>query len=84
MLFTLFFGGDVHDRIIDGFLGFGVLSLFGIWQLKRVLKGETRNWLGERNAPDWSYLLFGLACQIPLIAWLLFLKRQGYFESARG
>ena len=74
----------IARKISGGFLSFGVFSLFGFWQIKRVLNGETRNWLGERNAPNWSYLLFGLACQIPLIAWLLFLKKQGYFESAPG
>ena len=81
MLFAFDIGGDVRDQIGGGFIGFGVLSLVGIWQIKRVLKGETRNWLGEKSAPDWAYTLFGFACQIPLIIWVLFLKRQGYFES---
>ena len=71
----------IDEKISGGFVGFGVLAAFGLWQIKRVLKGETRNWLGERNAPDWSYVLFGLACQIPLIIWVLFLKRQGYFSN---
>ncbi|MGB8356176.1 MAG: hypothetical protein WCD79_19925 [Chthoniobacteraceae bacterium] len=68
-------------RISGGFWGFGLLALYGLKFLYKGYNDDIYDWLGEKSAPRWSYIAFGLLCQCPLIAYIVFLKHQGFFDK---
>jgi hypothetical protein len=70
-----------RQKISSGLLVFALAALYGWRMIYRGLKGVNRDWLGEQTAPRWSYVVFGLICQAPLICFVLFLYRQGYFAT---
>jgi hypothetical protein len=62
--------------------GIGVLAMLSFWGVSLVYKGirgDIYDSFGEENAPRWAYIAFGLLCQAPLIAYLVFLRRSGWF-----
>ena len=68
-------------RIGGGFWAFGLLSLFGLRIFYKGLRNDIYDWLGEKSAPRWSYIAFGLFCQLPLGGYILLLFHQGYFSE---
>jgi hypothetical protein len=70
-----------QKRIGGGFLGFGLLSLFGLRLLWKGIRDDIYDWIGEKFAPRWSYVAFGIICQLPFVAFILFLFRQGLFDG---
>jgi hypothetical protein len=68
-------------RINSGIVVFGIFSAYGLTFLIKGLRDDIYDWLGERRAPRWSYIAFGLVCQVPLGVFLAFLARQGYFTK---
>jgi hypothetical protein len=74
-----FQGATSRANPLNGFLVFGLLACWGLWLLDRGIRDDIYDWIGERNAPRWSYIVFGVLCQAPLIAFLVFLHRLGWF-----
>ena len=70
-----------QKRIGGGYLAFGLLACFGLRLLYKGLRNDIFDWIGERNAPRWSYLVFGVLCQLPLLGFIALLRHQGYFEK---
>jgi hypothetical protein len=70
----------IDRKIAGGFVGFGVLALLGLRLLVRGIRDDIYDWLGERSAPRWSYILAGVLLVLPLVAWIAFLSHQGWFE----
>jgi hypothetical protein len=68
-----------QKRIVGGLAAFGILAAFGLRFLYKGLRNDIHDWIGERYAPRWSYILFGLLCQLPLAGFILLLSHQGYF-----
>ena len=68
-------------RIGGGIFGFGALSIYGLRFLYKGLRDDIYDWIGEKKAPRWSYIAFGLLCQLPLIAYICFLSHQGFFRE---
>ena len=73
--------GYLLDRkIAGGFAGFGALAFLGLTLLVRGIRGDIYNWLGEKSAPRWSYIVAGVLFMLPLLGWIVFLSHQGWFE----
>jgi hypothetical protein len=66
-------------KIIGGFLGFGALALAGLALLSRGVRGDIYDWLGEARASRWWFVTVGLLLQPPLVVWVVFVVRQGWF-----
>ena len=56
-----------------------MLSFWGVSLVYKGIRGDIYDSFGEENAPRWAYIAFGLLCQAPLIAYLVFLRRSGWF-----
>jgi hypothetical protein len=59
-----------------GFYPFGLLCIFGLCLLYKGARDDIYDFVGEKNAPRWSYIAFGLVCQLPLIGYVAFLYHQ--------
>ena len=70
----------LDSKIGGGFVGFGLLAAIGLRLLFRGLRGEPRDWLGHSLAQRGWYIFGGAFLQFPLIAWIFFLRSQGWFE----
>ncbi len=66
-------------RIAGGFIGFGILAIFGLSLLVRGVRDDIYDWLGHARASRSSFIFTGVLFQLPLIAWILFLVHQGWF-----
>lgn len=67
--------------ISGGFTAFGLLAIYGIRLMYKGLTNDIYDFMGERNAPRWSYIVFGALCVMPLVGFVVFLVHQGYFQS---
>lgn len=65
----------------DACLIFGVLAIWGIWIIIQGLRGNTGEWCGSRDVARWVYVTFGTLIQMPLLVYVIFLLRTGYFRS---
>ncbi|MGC3991048.1 MAG: hypothetical protein QM796_15490 [Chthoniobacteraceae bacterium] len=65
-----------QNRISGGLVALGLLALFGLRFLIKGMRDDIYDYIGERYAPRWSYIAFGLGCQLPFIAFLVFLRHQ--------
>jgi len=76
-----FLGKDIVLRItpISGLMVFGILAIYGLRLLYKGVRNDVYDWVGETRAPRWSYIAFGVLCQVQLIGFIVFLWRQGYF-----
>jgi hypothetical protein len=75
------FVASLIDRKIGaGFVGFGTLAFLGLQLLVRGIRGDIYNWLGEKSASRWSYIAGGILFLLPLVVWIAFLSRQGWFQ----
>ena len=68
-------------RIGAGFFGFGALALLGLTLLVRGIRDDIYDWLGHAAASRAWFVIGGVVLQLPLVAWILFLVRQGWFEQ---
>lgn len=73
----------LNRRVGGGFTGFGVLSVYGLRLLFKGIRDDIYDWIGEKSAPRWSYIAFGIFYQLPLIAYTLFVIHQGYFDPSQ-
>jgi hypothetical protein len=65
----------------DACLIFGALAIWGIWVIIQGLRGNTGEWCGSRGMARWVYVTFGAVIQMPLLVYVIFLLRTGYFRS---
>ena len=79
VLLLWFPGGTSRANPVNGIYVFAVFAIWGLRLLDRGIRDDIHDWIGERNAPRWSYIAFGSLCQLPLIAYLVFLHRLGWF-----
>jgi hypothetical protein len=79
MVLSWFTGGTNRANPVNGFWVFGLLAFWGLRLLDRGIRDDIYDWIGERNAPRWAYIVFGSLCQAPLIAYLVFLHNLGWF-----
>jgi hypothetical protein len=68
-------------RIAGGFIGFGILAMFGLSLLVRGIRDDIYDWLGNAPASRSWFIFAGVLFQVPLIAWILFLVHQGWFRA---
>ena len=68
-------------RIGGGFVAFGICSAYGIRLIYLGVTNQIIDSIGMEKAPRWMYVIGGALMQIPLIAFTLFLKHQGYFHQ---
>jgi len=66
-------------KIIGGFFSFGALAVLGLALLIRGVRRDVYDWLGETRASRWTFITVGLILQLPLVGWVVFLVRQGWF-----
>ena len=57
--------------------GFWILAFWGLRLIYKGVRGDIYDGWGERNAPRWGYIVFGLLCEAPLIGYLVFLHKLG-------
>ena len=68
-------------RIAGGFIGFGILAMFGLSLLVRGIRDDIYDWLGHAPASRSVFIFAGVLFQVPFIAWILFLVHQGWFRA---
>jgi hypothetical protein len=69
-------------RAIDGgFVVFGLCSAYGIRLLYLGITNKIIDASGMNKAPRWIFLSCGFLMQMPLIVYLAYLFRQGYFQK---
>jgi hypothetical protein len=71
----------MHYRLAAGFIVFGICAVFGVRLLYRGLRDDIYDRSGMRIAGRSWFIVGGLFCMVPLVAYLVFLWRQGYFVS---
>jgi hypothetical protein len=69
----------LHYRIICGFLAFTVCAAFGLRLLYRGLCGDVNDSSGTPIAGRGWFMVGGILCVLPLMAYAVFVWKQGYF-----
>ena len=69
-----------EEGIWGGFFAFGVASIFGLRLIIRGLQNDTNNSSGHLEVCRGWFITGGILFQLPLIAFLLFVWRQGFFK----
>ncbi len=72
---------ELNRRVGGGFFGFGALALFGLVILARGLRNDVHDWLGHAPVSRPWFIIGGILFQLPLLGWIVFLVRQGWFEQ---
>ena len=74
-------GSTPEEAIWGGIIAFGVCSIWGLRLLLRGIRGEILDSSGHAVASrDW-FIGGGIFLQLPLIGFLLFAWKQGFFGS---
>ena len=68
-----------HRRVLAGVIVFGIFAVFGLRLLYRGLRNDIYDSSGTPTAGRLWFVLGGIACFVPLVAYCLFLLRQGYW-----
>jgi hypothetical protein len=71
----------LHFRIWCGFLAFAICAVFGLRLLYRGVRDDVYDASGTPIAGRGWFIAGGILCLLPLVAYALFLWRQGYFGS---
>ena len=74
---------ELDRRVGGGFLAFGALAVFGLRLLARGVRNDIYDWLGHAPAPRAWFIVGGVLCQLPLVAWVVFLIKQGWFTGVQ-
>jgi hypothetical protein len=69
-----------EEGVWGGFLVFGIASIFGLRLITRALQNDTNDSSGLAIASRGWFITGGVLFQLPLIAFLLFVWRQGFFH----
>jgi hypothetical protein len=70
----------LHYRIWGGFIVFGLCAAFGLRLLYRGILGDVNDPSGTPLAARGWFIVGGIFCLIPLVAYSIFLWKQGYFS----
>ncbi|HOW68389.1 MAG TPA: hypothetical protein P5186_07145 [Candidatus Paceibacterota bacterium] len=69
----------LHYRIWSGVLVFGIGAAIGLRLIYRGIRGDVCDKSGTPMAgPSW-FIGGGILCLMPLVAYLVFVWKQGYF-----
>ncbi len=71
----------MNEAVAGGFAAFGACSIWGVRLLLRGIRGDTLDRMGHPVASRGWFIGGGIFLQLPLIAFALFVWRQGYFRS---
>jgi hypothetical protein len=71
----------LNYRIGAGFLAFGICAAFGLRLLYRGIRGDVNDTSGTPIAGRSWFIGGGIFCLLPLVAYLVFIWSQGYFDS---
>jgi hypothetical protein len=71
----------LHYRIAGGFLAFGICAAIGLRLIYRGVRDDICDASGTPIAGRSWFIIGGIFCLLPLIAYSLFLWKQGYFGS---
>jgi hypothetical protein len=69
------------EAIWGGFLVFGLCSFWGLRLLFRGVRGDILDSSGHDMAPRSLFIGGGVFLQLPLVVFLFFIWRQGFFGS---
>jgi hypothetical protein len=69
-----------QEGIWGGFIAFGFASFFGARLFIKGLQNDTNNSHGHPIASRAWFIIGGILFQLPLIAFALFVWRQGFFK----
>jgi hypothetical protein len=69
-----------QEGILGGFIAFGVVSFFGARLFIRGLQNDINDAYGHPVASRAWFLIGGVLFQAPVIAFALFVWRQGFFK----
>jgi hypothetical protein len=67
--------------IYYGFIVFGCCSAYGIKLIYLGITNQIIDESGMDKAPRWMFLAGGFLIQIPLVAYIVYLFHQGYFQK---
>ncbi len=70
-----------QEAIWGGFIAFGFCSFWGLRLLLRGIRGDILDSSGHPVASRGWFIGGGIFLQLPLIGFLLFVWRQGFFGS---
>jgi hypothetical protein len=70
----------LHFRIWGGFIAFGLCAALGFRLLYRGLRGDVNDASGTPMAGRAWFIAGGLFCFVPLVAYSVFVWKQGYFD----
>jgi hypothetical protein len=71
----------LHYRIAGGFIVFGICAAIGLRLLYRGVSNDICDISGTPIAGRIWFILGGIFSMLPLVAYSLFVWRQGYFGS---
>jgi len=71
----------LHYRIWAGFLAFGICAAFRLRLLYRGIRGDVNDTSGTPLAGRGWFIAGGIFCLLPLVAYLVFVWKQGYLDS---
>ena len=69
------------EAIHGGFLVFGLCAAFGLRLLYRGLRNDILDSSGTPVAGRSLFIVGGILCLLPLVAFVIFLCKQGYFRA---
>jgi len=70
----------LHYRLWAGLLAFGICAVFGLRLLYRGIRGDVCDASATPMAGRGWFFGGGIVCLFPLVGYLLFLWKQGYFD----
>jgi len=71
----------LNYRIWAGFLAFGICAAFGLRLLYRGIRSDVNDTSGTPIAGRGWFIGGGIFCLLPLVAYFVFVWKQGYFDS---
>jgi len=71
----------LHFRIWGGFVAFGICAAFGVHLLYRGIRGDVYDTSGTPIAGRGWFIGGGILCLLALVAYSIFVWKQGYFDS---
>ena len=70
-----------EEAIWGGLIAFGLVSAWGFKWIYRGLRGDILDALGHEVAPRSLFIGGGALLQLPLIVFLYFIWKQGFFGA---
>jgi hypothetical protein len=70
----------LNYRIGAGFLVFGVCAVYGLRLMYRGIRDDVYDASGTPIAGRGWFIAGGIICWLPLIAYAVFIWKQGYFD----